>query len=83
MATEDEVRTIVATALQLGERAQSLTRSSHLLGAIPEFDSMAVVTVINALEESYGFTVDDDEIEAATFETFGTLCEFVEHKLAA
>ncbi len=83
MAVEETVRTIVATSLQLGERAQSLNAASHLLGAVPEFDSMAVVTVINALEENFGFVVDDDEIDAATFETFGSLCEFVERKLAA
>ena len=83
MATEDEVRSIVATALQLGDRGHSLTVNSHLLGAIPEFDSMAVVTVINALEENYGFTVDDDEIDAATFETLGRLIAFVDAKNAA
>lgn len=82
MSVDNDVRAIVATALQLGDRAASLQRDSHLLGAIPEFDSMAVVTVVNALEEHYGFVVDDDEIDAATFETFGTLCRFVEAKQA-
>ena len=43
---------------------------------------MAVVNVITALEDHFGITVDDDEISAQTFETVGTLTDFVEQKLA-
>ena len=67
--------------MQLGAKAASFDESTPLLGTIPEFDSMAVVTVITGLEEQFGFVVDDDEITAETFETVGTLCEFVEGKL--
>ena len=52
-----------------------------LMGNVPELDSMAVVTVITALEEQYGFVVDDDEISADTFETLGSLTQFVESKV--
>jgi acyl carrier protein len=52
-----------------------------LLGAIAEFDSMAVVSVLTAVEENLGIAVDDDEISAETFETFGSLCSFVEEKV--
>ncbi len=78
-----QVRTILRDTLQLGERAAALRPDSRLLGAIPEFDSMAVVTVLNALEEALGIVVDDDDVTADTFETVGTLCAFVERKLAA
>jgi acyl carrier protein len=81
MSTFEEVRRILAEALQLGERAAGWPTSTRLLGSLPELDSMAVVTVITALEEHYGFTVDDDEISADTFETLGTLAEFVDKKL--
>lgn len=60
-----------------------MSESTVLLGSIPEFDSMAVVSVITALEDNYGFVVDDDEIEAETFETIGSLVSFVENKLEA
>jgi acyl carrier protein len=53
-----------------------------LLGNIPEFDSMAVVSLLNALEESFGFNVDDDEISADIFESIATLCKFVQMKTA-
>jgi acyl carrier protein len=52
-----------------------------LLGALPELDSMAVVSILTALEEHFGFTVDDDEISAETFATLGSLTEFVDQKL--
>ncbi len=42
---------------------------------------MAVVSVLTAVEENLGIAVDDDEISAETFETFGSLCGFVEEKV--
>jgi len=78
----DEVRSIVGDALQLGERTASLQEDTALLGNLPELDSMAVVTVITALEEQYGFIVDDDEISAETFASLGSLTEFVQEKVA-
>ena len=78
----EEVKTVVGSALQLGERVRNMGESSPLLGAVPELDSMAVVNVITALEERFDITVADDEIGAAAFETLGTLTRFVESKLA-
>ena len=81
MSTPQQVRNILAQSLQLGARADRLNADSPLLGAIPELDSMAVVMILTAMEEHFGFTVDDDEISADTFETLGTLTAFVEQKL--
>jgi acyl carrier protein len=81
MAVLDEVIGVLTEVLQLGGSGKNLSASSHLLGAIPEFDSMAVVSVLTALEEQYGFFVDDDEIDASIFETVDTLVKFVEQKL--
>ncbi len=44
---------------------------------------MAVVSIITALEDRFGFVVDDDEINASVFETLGTLVDFVDTKLQA
>jgi acyl carrier protein len=38
------------------------TLDSRLLGALPEFDSMAVVAVVTMLEDQFGITVADDEL---------------------
>ena len=83
MAVIDDVKQVLGETLQLGERAQGFTAETPLFGAIPEFDSMAVVTVVTALEERFGIFVEDDEIEAETFETVGNLAAFVDQKLAA
>ena len=60
-----------------------LGSGSPLLGAIPELDSMAVVTVLTMLEERFGFTVADDEIDGSAFATVGSLVDFVKSKLGA
>jgi len=78
----DEVKSVVGRTLQLGSRVQAMNESSALLGAIPELDSIAVVSVITALEEHFDITVADDEIGAAAFETLGSLTRFVQGKLA-
>lgn len=78
----DEVRNMLAEVLGLGDRRSSLTSDSPLLGSLPELDSMAVISVISAIEEWFGITIDDDEINADVFATLGTLVAFVEEKLA-
>ena len=77
----EEVRQIVGDSLQLGERAAQLRPDTALLGNLPELDSMAVVSVIIALEDHYGFYVDDDEISAETFATLESLVNFVAGKV--
>ena len=80
MALLEQVRDVVADVLQLGERAAAMGADTALLGNIPEFDSMAVVSVITALEDSFGIVVEDDDISGETFETLGSLAAFVESK---
>jgi len=77
---KDQVRDILRDVLSLGNRADRLDSSSALLGALPELDSMAVVSVIAALEDRFDITVDDDEIGGATFTSLGSLVEFVSSK---
>jgi acyl carrier protein len=77
-----EVLRILDEVLSLGGRAKAFTTDTPLLGAIPELDSMAVVSLITSLEEQLGIVVDDDDIDGATFETVGSLTAFVSAKLA-
>jgi len=77
----EEVKNIVADVLSLGDARNAMDAGSGLLGSIPELDSMAVVTLITALEEHFGIAIDDDEISASTFETLGSLAAFVQQKL--
>jgi len=78
-----EVLLVLDETLSLGGRGLQMTLATHLLGAIPELDSMAVVSVITSLEDRFGIVVDDDDIDGSTFATVGSLVDFVTAKLAA
>ena len=82
MDTQAHVLRILDEVLSLDGRSAAYTRDTALLGAIPELDSMAVVSLITALEEQLGISVGDDEIDGATFATLGSLVDFVQGKLA-
>jgi len=82
MSTEKHVLRILDEVLSLDGRSATFTRETPLLGAVPELDSMAVVSLITGLEEQLGIVTDDDEIDGATFATVGSLVDFVAAKLA-
>lgn len=77
----DEVKTILIDVLSLGEAGQRLQSDSPLLGSLPELDSMAVVSLVGALEDHFGIVIDDDDLSASTFETLGSLADFVARKI--
>ena len=83
MNVEGEVLRVLDEVLSLGGRTSGFSRDTLLLGAIPELDSMAVVTLITSLEELFGLVVDDDDIDGDTFANVGALVDFVDGKLAA
>ena len=76
-----EVLRALDEVLSLEGRTARFTRATHLLGSLPELDSMAVVTLITTLEERFSIVVDDDEISGDTFATVGGLSDFVASKL--
>lgn len=86
MASEDTisaVKELLGQALGLGKCGGRLDANSGLLGSVPELDSMAVVSVLALIEEQFDIEISDDDVDAATFESLGTLADFVESKLAA
>ena len=76
-----QVILVLDEVLSLKGRSSQFSAETHLLGAIPELDSMAVVALITALEDRFGFSADDD-IDGAAFATVGTLVEFVRDRAA-
>jgi len=83
MSTFERVVSILRDTLQLGDKASALRPDSALLGGMPEFDSMAVVTVVTMIEDELGIAIDDDELSAETFATVGGLAEFLDRKLVS
>lgn len=76
-----KIKKILSEVLELEDRLDSMTVDTILLGNIPELDSVAVVTIILTLEKNFSISISDDEVSAKTFETLGTLANFVEKKL--
>ena len=81
MNVTQEVLRLLDEVLSLDGRSARFTRDTPLLGAIPELDSMAVVSLITSMEDQLGIVVDDDDIDGATFATVGSLADFVSAKL--
>ncbi len=86
----DPLETLAAVAGVLGqslalapEVTAGLTADTLLFGNLPELDSMAVATVLTALEDRFHILIDDDEVSGELFETVGSLAAFVQGKLAA
>jgi acyl carrier protein len=81
MVRLEDIVQIVAEVLQLGSTADGFDSDTALLGSVPEFDSMAVVAVLTAVEDNYGIAIEDDEVSAEIFETVGNLVDFVREKV--
>jgi acyl carrier protein len=79
MNQDQEIKELLARVLQLDTSGFDATTA--LLGAIPELDSMGVVTLLTELEDKYQIVLADDEIDASIFETLGTLTNYVSSKL--
>jgi len=64
------------------DRAQvaAFHAETALFGTLPELDSMAVATLLTDLEDRLGILIDDDEIDAEIFETFGSLLAYLRTK---
>lgn len=77
MVTLEDIKKIIGEVLQIGDRAENFSRDTELLGSIPEFDSMAVVSILTSIEENLDIFIEDDEVTADVFETVGSLHDFV------
>jgi acyl carrier protein len=80
MDKTQDVLKVLDEVLSLQGRAMQFKSDTPLLGGLPQLDSMAVVGVITALEDHFGITIDDDEIDGSTFATVASLAGFVNNK---
>lgn len=76
-----EVTRVLDEVLSLGGRSAAYTRDTALLGAVPQLDSMAVVSLITTLEERFNIVIPDDEINGDTFASLGSLADYVAAKV--
>jgi len=67
----------ILTAIIPGYDEDFWSAETELFGAIAEFDSMAIVTLIGEIEEYFDIELDDDDISAENFESISTLTDLI------
>lgn len=77
----DEIRIVLADELGIGDRLLRMLETDPLLGGVPELDSVAVLRVVLALEDRFGFTFGSDELTHTLFESLASMAAFVAQKL--
>jgi acyl carrier protein len=73
-------RDLLQQALHIESDITLLNSATPLLGNLAELDSIGVVNVITLIEEQLNCIIEDDEINAEVFETFGSLVSFIQSK---
>ena len=78
---DETVRALLVDVLGLSRsRVAKFDDETELFGALPEFDSMAVATLLTEMEERLGILIEDDDVEAEDLMTFGRLMSFAKRK---
>jgi len=73
------VRSLLVDVLGLSaSRVARFDDETELFGALPEFDSMAVATLLTELEERLGILIEDEDVEAEDLMSFGRLVSLAE-----
>jgi len=76
------LRALLAEVLGLPKkRIDAFDDDTALFGALPEFDSLAVATLLTGLEEKLHILIEDDDVEAEDFMTYGRLLAFATRKV--
>lgn len=75
----ETVRSLLVDVLGLPKsRVAGFDDDTELFGALPEFDSMAVATLLTEMEERLGILIEDDDVEAEDLMSFGKLVSLAE-----
>lgn len=60
-----------------------LGENTRLLGYLPEFDSLSLITLLTKLEKNYGINIEKNELNSEIFATVGHLWQFLQNKKTA
>lgn len=73
-SVDAELRALLVEILGLAAaRVAAFEADTGLFGALPEFDSLAVANFLTGFEERFGLLIEDHDVEAEDFATFGKL----------
>lgn len=80
---EARLRALLGDSLGLApQRVAAFDEDTLLFGALPEFDSLAVATFLTGFEERFAVLIEDEDVAAEDFESFGTLLAFARRMTA-
>jgi len=57
-----------------------LDKNTKLLGHLPEFDSLSLLTILTKLEKDHNISIEQEELTGDIFRTVGDLWEYVKQK---
>jgi acyl carrier protein len=81
---EATLRALLADTLALSpKRIAAFNEATPLFGALPEFDSLAVANFLTAFEEAFAVMIEDHDVEAEDFDSFGTLLSWTKRMTLA
>jgi acyl carrier protein len=76
------LRSILSDLLGLSPmQVAAMDGDTELFGALPELDSMAVAGLLTEMEDKLDIIIDDEDVDADLFETFGSLTQFAKAKV--
>lgn len=82
LTADEALRASLVAVLGLApERVARFDNETLLFGALPELDSMGVATLLTDFEDRLGIHIDDEDVDAEAFETFGGLRDMLARKL--
>ena len=76
---KERIRKIVSRSVGGEYKDKAIPDDMRLIGNL--LDSMAVNSLIVALEEDFGFAFEDEDLSAESFETVSTLTDLVKRKV--
>ena len=83
LTADDSLRASLVAVLGLSaDRVAQFDDETPLFGALPELDSMAVASLLTDFEDRLSIHIDDDDVDAESFETFGALRDMLTRKIA-
>jgi acyl carrier protein len=83
LTADESLRASLVAVLGLdADRVAQFDDQTLLFGALPELDSMAVASLLTDFEDRLGIHIDDEDVDAESFETFGALRDMLARKTA-
>ena len=79
MSIEPTLKKILNTIISMEE--VTFDHTTPLLGEYPDFDSMGIVTLLLEIESAFSIEMNDIDLSAETFTTFGSLLQCVENAI--